>query len=306
MKMKKIYITILVVLVSSFSLMAQKEIQLTQFGAARSIINPSLTAMNRYTEISVLAREQWSGFSKAPSTQFLSFELPLKKRFGIGAAVLHDQLGFENNYDITANWAWYIPVGESRNISAGLGFNVLSKNLSGSELIYDDMTDPNGVYTDVTRYSFNLNAGLGYSSEKFCIGISSRHLSGTGINASEIFKPVRHYYLFSSYRFKVNENFLLQPSMLLKSNGQKLETNLTLSGELVNTLTLGVNFRVEESVALILGINLIKNLRISYAYDIINGPVSKVSPASHELMLSYKFRKNPPKAPYIKSPRYFN
>lgn len=304
--MKKNILIYMVLLLASPALTAQKDIQVTQFGAARSIINPSLTAANQYTEISLLAREQWSGFSKAPSTQFLSIETPLNKRFGVGTAVIHDQLGFENNYDITANLAWYMPVGDNRNLSAGLGFNVLSKSLSGSELVYDDMTDPNGVYTDVTRYSFNLNAGLGYSSEKFCFGISSRHLSGTGISASEIFKPVRHYYLFSAYRIRINDNFLLQPALMLKSNGQKLESNFTLTGELVKTLTLGANFRFDESIALILGINIIKNLRVSYAYDIINGPVSKVSPASHELLLTYKFRKNPPKLPYIKSPRYFN
>lgn len=285
---------------------AQKDVQFTQFGSARSIINPALTGLNSYTEISILARQQWTGFSKAPSTQFISYEQAFKKRWGLGASLIHDNLGFENNYDMNANAAYYYPLSESTKLSFGLGLNVINKNLSGNELIYDDMTDPNGIYTDESKTGINLNAGIGISSEKFSIGISSRHLSNQGIKSSDIFSPIRHYYLYSSYQLKINDQYFLRPSILIKSNAQKTELNLNLCGEFVNTLILGVNFRYEESLALIIGIQAIKNLKVSYSYDIISGPVNKVSPASHELLLTYKFRKNPPKAPYLRSPRYFN
>ncbi len=285
---------------------AQKDMQVTMYGYAESIFNPALTSSDRAYEATLLARQQWFNFDLAPQTQFLTLEIPIKKRTGLGLDVMHDQLGYENNFDITANYAHYFIVGEQRSLGIGIGANLLAKNLDGTQLIYEEAFDPNGIYSQETHYNFNFNAGLSYTAPHFTIGLSTRHVAATNLSQTDIFIPTRHYDLFSSLLFNLNEHLSIQPNALVKSNFQIWEYNLGAVAEFEQTLRFGFNYRIKESAALMLGIVFLKNFQIMYAYDIINGTLNNISPASHELVLRYSIKPKPPKAPYLKSPRYFN
>ncbi|PKP01273.1 MAG: hypothetical protein CVU11_15735 [Bacteroidetes bacterium HGW-Bacteroidetes-6] len=305
--MKKIIVLVFTLsFVLSHSLKAQKDMQITMYNYAESIFNPAFTSSDRSWEATLLARQQWFNFNLAPETQFLTLEIPVKKSHGFGLDIMHDKLGYENNYDVTVNYAHYFQVGEQRRIGVGIGLNMLAKNLDGTQLIYEEAFDPNGIYSMETRYNFNLNAGLSYTSPHFSIGLSTRHIAAANLPETEIFAPARHYYLFSSFLFNVNSHLNIQPNALLKSNLQIWEWNAGAVAEFEHTLRFGFNYRMKESAALMLGLVFLKNFQVMYAYDIINGRLSNISPASHELVLRYSIRPKPPKAPYLKSPRYFN
>lgn len=301
-----IHFLLVCLLMISQRVFAQKDVQVTMHGYAESVINPALTSADRGWDATLLARDQWFDFNRAPATQFLSFEMPLGLNNGLGLAVMHDQLGYENNFDISMNYARFFKVGDQRRIGFGLAGNLLSKNIDGTQLIYDEMNDPNGIYTSVTQYNINLNAGLSYVSPHLTLGFSTRHLAATGLDETEIFLPARHYYLYGSYLLNVNEHLALTPSVLMKTNFQLHEYNISAVAEFEQTLRFGVNYRLKESTALMLGLVFLKHFQVMYAYDIITGSVQTVSPASHEIVLRYLFKPKPPKAPYLKSPRYLN
>lgn len=294
------------VLLISLAANAQKDLQFTLNNFTGSIFNPSLTSADRSWRFTVLGRQQWIDFSKAPATQFVTIEMPAWKKHGIGLAFVHDKLGFENNYDLTLNYSFFIKLSDTRSLGIGAGLNLLAKNLDGTQLIYDDMSDPNAIYDNVTRYNINANAGLSYNSPRLTVGVSTRHLNASDIENTEIFSPVRYYYLYSAWKFPVNEHLSFQPNGLLKTNLQNWEYNAGMIAEFEKTLRFGLNYRYSESVAMLVGLTLIKNLEVMYAYDIINGTLSDVSPSSHELVLRYSIKPKPPKLPYLKSPRYFN
>lgn len=298
--------TLFAVLIMSLTASAQKDLQFTLNNFTGSIFNPSLTSADRSYRATLLARQQWVDFSKAPATQFLTLEMPAWKKHGIGFSFIHDKLGYENNYDLTLNYSFFIRLSDTRSLGIGAGLNLLAKNLDGTQLIYDDMSDPNAVYDNVTRYNLNANAGLSYNAPRFTAGISTRHLNASSIENTVIFSPARYYYLYSAWKLPLNEHLSMQPNGLLKTNLQNWEYNAGLMAEFEKTLRFGFNYRYSESLALLVGLTLIKNLEVMYAYDIINGTLSDVSPSSHELVLRYSVKPKPPKLPYLKSPRYFN
>jgi type IX secretion system PorP/SprF family membrane protein len=298
--------TMFAVLIISLSASAQKDLQFTLNQFTGSVFNPALTSADRSYRATLLARQQWIDFSKAPATQFLTLEMPAWKKHSIGIALVHDKLGYENNYDLTLNYSFFIKLSDTRSLGLGAGLNLLVKNLDGTQLIYDDMTDPNAVYDNVTRYNLNANAGLSYNAPRLTVGVSTRHLNASAIENTEIFSPARYYYLYAAWKLPLNEHLTLQPNGLLKTNLQNWEYNAGLLAEFENTLRFGFNYRHSESFALLVGLTSIKNLEVMYAYDIINGTLSDVSPSSHELVLRYSVKPKPPKLPYLKSPRYFN
>src|SRR5690606_23196210 len=73
---------------------AQNDVQISYFMANELAFNPSFAGANEGFQASVLARQQWMGFDKAPATQTLHADYK-SKIGGIGLYVLNDGLGYE-------------------------------------------------------------------------------------------------------------------------------------------------------------------------------------------------------------------
>jgi hypothetical protein len=85
----------------------------------------------------------------------------------------------------------------------------------------------------------------------------------------------------------------IHPSMSLMSNGVSTQINLTAKVLYNNKFWGGVNYRLQESIGLMVGV-YIKDIRIGYAYD-INTLGLSVVPGSHEISLGYCFKISPDK-----------
>ena len=305
--MKKILAILSSIIFSVLS--AQKDVQFTHFTYVQDFINPASAAFDKSYKSTVLVRQQWFDFSGAPQTQLASFSMPLKNRWGLTAQLLHDKLGFENNFSLTAGGAYFLPFTIRENdYRFGIGFagNFYVKRLDGSKLIYDDMTDPNGVFNDFTKVHGDVNVGISLSGKDFFVGTSMKNIIGVPKSKETIFKYNRNYYIFASYRFKLNEHVDLIPNYYTKTNFQVWEHNIQVHGWFEKAFMVGLNYRYKESIGMLLGIRFLKHWEIAYGYDIITGSIKQASFGSHDIVLHYHVKPLPPKLPYIKSPRYFN
>ncbi len=130
---------------------------------------------------------------------------------------------------------------------------------------------------------------------KFYVGLSSTRLSESSSPDDMLaYRTKRHYYLSAGYEisFPNNPSFVIEPSLLVKSDAVKTQFDLAALLKYNNKVWGGVSYsslRVMDPLSVILGLK-IKDLRIGYAYTI---PTSQIgSGGSHEIMVGYCFKIN--------------
>ncbi len=286
---------------------AQTDAMISNFMFSRLSYNPAYAGITKTIDVSLLARQQWIGLAKAPSTQILNFNNSTEKFGNYGISLINDRLGYERSVNLRLIYAYPIKLTQTSTLSAGFGLGFLNKTLDGTKLKYENrlITDPNGEYSMNSEFKPALDFGFVYDNPKLNIGLSSTHLPNSDKNATFYTVP-RHYYLFGSYKIKLNDNLTLQPSLFVKSckviTQYEVNANLLISEK----FWIGLSYRDNVSMNVLAGLNLNKNIKLAYAYDFDTGAISAYSMGSHEIMLIMSFNKNEKADFYLKTPRLFN
>ena len=84
----------------------------------------------------------------------------------------------------------------------------------------------------------------------------------------------------------------MEPSFLLKYiNPVPLQYEVTLRGLYDKNYWLGLSYRQDAALTLLIGLTLQESLSLGYSYDFIQSNIANYSTGSHEIMLSVKFNK---------------
>ncbi len=310
--MKKFTIISLGVILSANALFAQQEILVSQYMFNGLFINPAYAGTHPYAEATGLYRAQWTGFDGAPTTQTFGIEGPIANDImGLGLTVLNDRIGDTRQTEVFANWSYKLfldPDGKTK-LSFGLraGFSDYSAMLTETRVF--DGGDPVFSQNQSNEFVPKFGAGLYLYSERWYAGLSVPTIYAADQNvrfnvndvSDRYFKP--HSYLTAGYVFELSEDLKLKPSFLvryLKDTPVQADINCNLL--IKNTFWIGASYRTGDAIIGLLEYNIGTDFRIGYAYDFTTTEISNYSSGSHELMLSYKFGKEPVKT---KSPRYF-
>ena len=121
--MKKTIIYILLTILSG-NFISQQDYQITHYMFDNLSFNPGYAGMNRNINATMIARQQWSGFSGSPTTALINIHAPVGfVRGGLGLTYVSDQLGFEKNSIARLNYSYHLNIGSGQlGIGASLGF----------------------------------------------------------------------------------------------------------------------------------------------------------------------------------------
>jgi type IX secretion system PorP/SprF family membrane protein len=303
--MKKILLALAFFVLLVYTGHAQNDIQFSNYMFSEITFNPAMAGNSGTLDGVLLARQQWTGFDQAPQTQLLSVHSYLNKMSGgVGLDVINDKLGYENSLNVKLMYAYHLRINDKSHMSFGLGFGMVNRTLKGAELIYDDMTDENGVYTNETKTKADFDFGVGYTSEKFCVGLSTTHID-QGLNTATVLKAPRHYYFYGKYKFKASEKINVIPSVKVRSAGFITQFDVSALMFYANRFWVGASFRMDDAIVGLLGVNITKNFSVGYSYDYNSGAVKSYSSGSHEIMLLASFDVAKKIIP-TKTPRFFN
>jgi type IX secretion system PorP/SprF family membrane protein len=140
----------------------------------------------------------------------------------------------------------------------------------------------------------NFGFGVYYSNSTYFAGLSLPSILSyrSGGQAST---GLRTYNLLMTggYLFKVNEQFKLKPSTLIKykyESAPQFDINLNLIFFRDNILWIGGSYRNKESIVSLIEIQVSRTFRLGYSYDYSIGPLSKYNSGSHEIMLRWEWR----------------
>ena len=307
---------------------AQQEIQFTQYMFNRLAINPAYAGSSGSMCGSLMYRGQWLGLrldaptpnAKAgslPTDYLFSFDSPVKiLHGGLGLTLFADKIGYNSTVSGSVDYAFRIYWGPG-NLSAGIEGNFYSITRAGGLLGSDDLPgNPNDIPTtssdplinseEISDFLIDASFGVYYQVPgTYYFGFAVKNIFG--VHSDDLnFSTSRIINLLGGYEFVIpsNPSFRLKPSALIRTaNFQVFQVDLSCLLEYQNLFWGGVNYRFQDAVSLLAGVNW-KKMKVGFAYDLTTSKLgvykSGFSFGSIEAYLRYCFKIIiPPKLPSI-------
>ena len=289
---------------------AQQEPMISQYMFNGLFLNPAYSGSHKYVTSSLLHRTQWVDFPGAPKTSLLAIDgiIPSKsENMGVGLIAIHDRIGSTEQTDIYGNFAYQLKLKKGK-LAFGLKAGVSNYVFKTDNLVVWDTNDE--LFTGKkTTWLPKFGAGAYYFTDKWYAGLSLPTLLAYDVNKSFDFdvnkgdKLNRHYYAYGGYVIKLNEQFKLKPSTLVKYlPAAPLEVDLNLNLLYMDQFWIGASYRSMDAVVVLLEYQTNTRFRVGYAFDYTLTKVKNYSNGTHEIMIGYDFGKDLIK---IKTPRYF-
>lgn len=282
-------------LAGASALQAQQMPQYTQYMFNDFVINPAVAGVYDYYQIRTNHRFQWVGLLDPPMTNSIAFYGPhAKLPMGYGGYVYNDVTGPTSRTGITGSYAYNIAVTGNIRLSMGLSASFMQYRIDGTQLNPADVSDPTILSLVSTSYLPDAGLGLYLYSDQFYVGLSAAQLLNNNIkifdNKDGLNRLKTHFNLIGAYHFWIDENWLIEPSLMVKGTAPKeLGFDITARVEWKQTLWTAVSYRYSEAVGVMLGYSFDQSLFFGYAYDIGISDLRKYNTGSHEVMIGYRF-----------------
>jgi len=307
---KIVLFTLLSSLIAIFEAAAQQLPVYSQYTMNKFLINPAVAGSEGYNAINLTAREQWIGMKDSPKTHALSFHtriLPdshiskinpvrfkrIKKsrnsNVGLGGYIYNDRTGLVNRTGLRFTYAYHIKIKEGQ-LSFGLSGNLYQFKLDQTQMI---SYEPNDILLNNANYTAlipDADAGIYYSDENFYGGLSVAYLLQSfykfGNQGFENYRLKRQYYLMGGYNFKLSEEFIIEPHMLVKvSQSPRFQTDLGVKFRAVDKYWGGLAYRTGGALILMGGVKVDK-FYFGYSFDYTLASIMRHSFGSHEFVLA--------------------
>jgi type IX secretion system PorP/SprF family membrane protein len=247
-------------------------------------------------------RMQYVDITNAPMSTWFTFASPFvigKTRHGAGVRFLNDRYGLFTNQAFHVQYAYRQKLGKGY-LSAGIdlgfvnvGFRGDSVNLKNMEDEYHDANDEAIPTGSKSGMKFDMGVGLYYCTPVWWVGASYSHLTRPTVDwddYSEV-KLVGTMYVSGGYRFRLKNHreWVLTPSAMVMSDFVSWDVNLTLMCDYKDRYRWGLGYRIDGSVNILLGIDIISGLQLGYSCELPTNKLMLESYGSHEIYLAYGF-----------------
>jgi type IX secretion system PorP/SprF family membrane protein len=231
---------------------------------------------------------------------------------GLGLNIISDQLGFAKNILINVNYSYKIELSLG-TLGIGVSTGFYNQSINGEWEIPEDAiytppsSDPGIPQGEVSQLVFDPGAGIYLSSNNYYLGLSATHLNQAAIEYDESARSylTRHYYFMGGYNIRMADPlFELRPSFLFKSDlaGWQFDVNTNIVYN--DKYWGGLSYRVQDAVALLMGLELASGLKVGYSFDLVTSAIGYYGFASHEIFVSYSVTLERKRSQKYKSIRY--
>lgn len=303
-------------------LSAQQTAQYSLYMFDKYQYNPAYGGLDYSLSANVHTRSQWQGLDKSPTSIVFNAHMPFYIWSGsVGMQVTSRGLGVLHHRTVTGSYNYVL------NLGNGLWSNGARVGLSHLGVDGSAIVTPEGIYTggsvnhrdpilpnsNTSGLGLQWEVGSYYRTEDLDIGASIGSLPGTDIGLSTFtFDKVIHATAYAEYRFEIFGEYDVMQSILLKSDLNNVQTDITsiirINGNVFGGLGVrGYSSTSLDAVTVILGAQVNKHVTLVYSYDAGISGLRNVNDGSHELLLNYNLQKAigtglPPKIIY--NPRY--
>ena len=293
--MKKIlYISIIFLFISKIGF-GQQSPHFTQYMFNDFVINPAIAGTKDYYKISSNHRFQWVGLADPPLTNTLSINGPHGKLpMGFGGYLYNDVTGPTSRTGITGAYAYNIEINRDIRLSGGVSFGLMQYKLDGSQLTIKDTEDL--AIQPIVYNSYVPDAGIGFYAyaDEWYAGLSVSQLFNNKLNIRDedivLNKLKRHFYLTGGYKYEINRDLVVEPSVIIKGTAPKVYQFDFTARVIWNEMAWGgLAYRLNDAISVLLGYIHEEQFYFGYAYDIGITDLRSYNSGTHEIMIGYKF-----------------
>ncbi|MCH2225569.1 MAG: type IX secretion system membrane protein PorP/SprF [Crocinitomicaceae bacterium] len=291
----------------SGSLVAQQDIQFTQYFDNTLAVNPAYAGSNGMLNATAIHREQWVGIDGRPRSTTFSLHSPLNyESIGLGFTAVNDIVGPIQQTSFYADFSYTLNFrNSSGKLSFGLkaGLNLL--NSRTEQLTTTNQNDPNLASNIQNQINPNFGGGIYYHTPKFFVGVSSPKILENGYGSSTSAKERRHYFFIAGGVMDLtkDQRWKLRPTTMFKfTNGAPLAIDLSAAAIYNQKLWLGLTHRWADSFGAFVQYQITNQFKAGIAYDQTITELAAYNKGTYEILLSYDFVF---KKSGIRSPRYF-
>jgi type IX secretion system PorP/SprF family membrane protein len=257
-------------------------------------INPATAGIDKGIEMNLSHRQQWLGFDGAPVTTWLTSQMQLSPKIGLGFSMAYDKVAFLERFNCQGSFAYHLKINKKNALHMGMSLGILQGSMNLDNVISSDASDPILLNPNLNGIAFNSQFGIIYSyKEKLNIGISFPQLFTTSIdlelqNIEGAYDLTKHRILYFSYLLDLSEDIAFKPLFLIRNaNGIESQWDLIGNFNFKNNYWGGIGIREQGGFLINMGMNIIEELGITYAYEFNRNGVASFSSGSHEIMVSY-------------------
>ncbi|QIA06637.1 PorP/SprF family type IX secretion system membrane protein [Draconibacterium halophilum] len=261
-------------------------------------VNPGYAGAEDAINGILLNRYQWSGFEGAPKTLVFSVDAAINafgSPGGIGVNVISDEWGFYKNTWVNLNYSYKVTTALGTlglGISPGIfNFNISPEwDVPQGEMYTPAESDPSVPNEEASQITFDVGFGAYLYTNKYYAGFSATHINQGEVMYDDVAVDflARHYYFTGGYNIKLSDPlFEVRPSFLLKSDLASWQIDLNANVVYNDKFWGGISYRVQDAVALLMGMELFNGMRIGYSFDLVTSAIKSNGFASNEFFVSY-------------------
>lgn len=285
---------------------AQQQVQFTQYMYNTMMVNPAYAGTSNRLEAHLIHRSQWVGLDGAPTSQNVGVQGAVGDIIGLGLNVTNDRIGPTSQFYLNGNVAARLPLSSSVNLSLGLncGMDVINIDWSkGQSQNSNDQVLNNNINNRVRPI---IGAGTYLYGDRWYVGISAPNFmqkDSYGREEEAMIHSSVHWYFIGGYVFQLSDELKLKPAVLGKMvKGAPFTADVSLNTLYKDMYTIGVGYRYNDALSLLLGITIKKAFFIGYSYDATLTKLRGHSSGSHDIIFKYSLLT---KEQGARSPRFF-
>jgi len=306
---------------------AGQALQLTQFYAAPTFLNPAFAGLGTCSRMNTNYRVQWPSIPGAFVTTLVSFDHQLiKKRTGFGFLFTNDKAGSGNLHssNFSGQYSHQFLLGHGWSVNAGAEAGYTIRDYNFSKFVFGDMI-AYGTSTTVEQptamrvHYLDLSSGVIVYDRRTWIGFSAHHLNMP--NQAVISPESRLPILYSVHTgtkipvgskadFKDNDpSESITPAFNYRHEGKFDQVDIGFYYS-KRPMVMGLWYRGipllkaykpgyqnNDALALIVGV-VIDRFKFGYSYDLTISRLWGYTAGAHELSMSYQFCKHKGRTPY--------
>ncbi len=291
-KIKDKYVLVLIFFAFSVILKAQQVPLYNQYIFNPLEINPAYAGARNTLSAVLIHRSQWTAIDGAPRTQNLAIHSPFKKEnMALGGLITHDAIGPTNSFKMGGIYAYKIKAGKG-HLGLGLRAGIQYIQFDWNKISYKDPMEPTASVGKTYDINPDFSFGIFYNTNSFFTGLAFDQLYPAKLNftdsSSKENRLYRHSNLLIGKAFKLDEEVIFRPSLLIRSVEQITGTaDLNLSFLFFNQIWFGFSLRSGYGLALLTEYQFSNGLRVGYSVDRPSNNLKGYSGLTHEIFIGW-------------------
>lgn len=278
------------------SAQAQQLPQFSQYNSNNYVINPAFAGTESYFDVKAVNRYQWAGMTDAPRSFTMSLSAPFRNpHMAMGGYIFVDNVGPTRRTGAQVSYGWHMNLTEGIKLGLSASVGLTQFSIDGSRITLAEEGDP-ALFSELSsQLVMDAKFGALVYHENWYAGFTLPQLFQNRIDLYESADPglsrlEDHYMLLAGYKYQLNDDFMLEPSVLVKYVAPApIKIDATVRAHFREMIWAGFSWRNHDAFVAMLGYEWRQSLSIGYSYDFTTSNLRNYSNGTHEIMLGFKF-----------------